>query len=33
MKQTAKLTVDEFIEEYSKLPDGWRYELKNGFED
>jgi len=30
MKQAVKLTVDEFIEEYSKLPDGWRYELKNG---
>jgi len=30
MPKTARLTVDEFIEEYSKLPDSWRYELKNG---
>jgi len=30
MKTNTKLTVDEFIEEYSKLSDGRRYELQDG---
>jgi Uma2 family endonuclease len=30
MKPSTKLTVDEFIEEYSKLPDASRYELQDG---
>ena len=30
MPKTMKMTVDEFIEEYSKLPDGYRYELQDG---
>jgi Uma2 family endonuclease len=30
MKQGTKLTVDEFIAEYSKLPDASRYELQDG---
>jgi Uma2 family endonuclease len=30
MKQATKLTADEFITEYSKLPDAKRYELLEG---